>query len=114
MAACFKHLVPGGCLLVCRNDHSARGRLADLVAKAAEDASVPLYEVREAPPSEDFPRLEGFAEGDAFEAVIATRNRNERPAASKARRGSPGRQDKERIEKRLEGRKKPRPRKRGR
>jgi len=89
VAACVQHLVPGGCLLVCRNDHAAKGRLAELVAKAAGGASVPLYDLREAPPSEDFPRLEGFSEGDAFDGVIATRNRDDQPTAKKARRGKP-------------------------
>lgn len=84
--ACLEHLAPGGCLLVCRNDHSAKGRLTDIVTRAAEGASVPLYELRQAPPSEDFPRLEGFAEGNAFEGVIAIRDRETRPAANKKSR----------------------------
>jgi len=86
VAACLEHLAPGGCLLVCRNDHSAKGRLTDIVNRAAESASVPLYELRQAPPSEDFPRLEGFPEGDAFEGVIAIRDREIRPAANKKSR----------------------------
>jgi 23S rRNA (cytosine1962-C5)-methyltransferase len=88
--ACLQHLVPGGCLLACRNDHSTKGRLADVVAKAAENATVPLHEVRQAPPSEDFPRLEGFTEGDAFEGVIAVRDRKNRSAAQKTQRGKAG------------------------
>jgi hypothetical protein len=118
------------------------------VTRAAEGASVPLYELRQAPPSEDFPRLEGFAEGDAFEAVIAIRDREIRPAAKKSRAGDrsdrhasphrPKKTEEEREikkarkkirakekarreepaaaspEKRKQGRKKPRPRRRGR
>jgi 23S rRNA (cytosine1962-C5)-methyltransferase len=148
VAACLEHLTPGGCLLVCRNDHSAKGRLTDIVTRAAEGASVPLYELRQAPPSEDFPRLEGFAEGDAFEAVIAIRDREIRPATKKSRAGDrsdrhakprrPKKTEEEREikkaqkkirakektrreepaaaspEKRKDGRKKPRPRRRGR
>jgi 23S rRNA (cytosine1962-C5)-methyltransferase len=88
--ACFEHLVPGGCLLVCRNDHSAKGRLADVVTNAAEGASVPLHEVRQAPPSQDFPSLESFTEGDAFEGVIAIRDRKNRPAINKSGWGNLG------------------------
>jgi 23S rRNA (cytosine1962-C5)-methyltransferase len=81
--ACLGHLAPGGCLLVCRNDQSAKGSLADIVTRAAENASIHLHEVRRAPPSEDFPRVEGFPEGDVFEGVIAIRDRDNRPAVSK-------------------------------
>jgi 23S rRNA (cytosine1962-C5)-methyltransferase len=89
VAACFEHLVPGGCLLVCRNDQSAKGRLADMVTQAAESVSAPLHEVRRALPSEDFPSLEGFSEGDAFEGVIAIRDRKDRPAAGRTRQARP-------------------------
>jgi hypothetical protein len=104
--------------------------------------------LRQAPPSEDFPRLEGFAEGDAFEAVIAIRDREIRPATKESRAGDrsdrhasprrPKKTEEEREikkakkkirakektrreepaaaspEKRKDGRKKPRPRRRGR
>ena len=68
----LSHLSPGGVLLVSRNDRR-RSKLRELVARAAEESGVPLAGVRPAPPGSDFPRLAGFAEGDPFSAVIATR-----------------------------------------
>lgn len=67
------HLAPGGRLLVCRNDRR-RAELADLVDGCSGRAGVRLASISPAPPGRDFPRLEGFPEGDPFSGVLATRS----------------------------------------
>jgi len=74
VAACLRHLAPGGALLLCRNDRGARGSLEPLVREVAQAQSIPLASVKAAPPGPDFPRLAGFPEGDAFEGVWAIRS----------------------------------------
>lgn len=73
IAVCLQRLRPAGCLLACRNDHSAKDSLRERVLAAAKVAGVELASVEAASPGPDFPRLEGFREGDAFEGVLATR-----------------------------------------
>jgi len=58
----FRHLVPGGALLVCRNDRGGARGLAGAVGRAAERAGVELARSEEAGPDADFPSLPGFAE----------------------------------------------------
>jgi 23S rRNA (cytosine1962-C5)-methyltransferase len=74
IALCLQRLRPGGHLLACRNDHSAKDSLRDRVFSAAKAAGVGLASVEAAPPGRDFPRLDGFREGDSFEGVLATRS----------------------------------------
>ena len=74
IALCLQRLRPGGHLLACRNDHSAKHSLRDRVFAVAKDAGVGLANVEAAPPGRDFPRLDGFREGDSFEGVLATRS----------------------------------------
>ncbi len=66
------HLVPGGRLLVSRNDRR-RSALEGIVSDAAARVGVPLRDVQPAPPGFDFPLLPGFPEGDPFAALFATR-----------------------------------------
>jgi 23S rRNA (cytosine1962-C5)-methyltransferase len=68
----LSHLAPGGRLLVSRNDRRG-GALDAIVANAAAAVRVRLARIEPALPGSDFPRLAGFPEGDAFSAVIATR-----------------------------------------
>jgi len=86
VGSALRRLVPGGTLLVCRNDRAMRGALARLVREEATRASVALAGVESAPPGPDFPSLPGFPEGDPFEGVLAERARSE-PAG--ARHGGP-------------------------
>ena len=72
VADCLRQLAADGFLLVSSNDRRARGRLASHVEAAAREAGVRV-ELSPAPPSPDFPRLRGFPEGAAFEAVFAER-----------------------------------------
>jgi 23S rRNA (cytosine1962-C5)-methyltransferase len=69
----LERLVPGGCLLVCRNDRGGGRELPALVSRAAERAGIPLAAVSEAGPGADFPRLPGFPEGDPFEGLLVER-----------------------------------------
>ncbi len=73
IALCLQRLRPAGCLLACRNDHSAKDSLRDRMLATAKNAGVKLASVEAASPGPDFPRLEGFREGDSFEGVVATR-----------------------------------------
>jgi len=66
IALCLGHLAPGGRLLVTLNDRKARRRLEGAIRDAAVAARVELGRVEPAPPSRDFPSLEGFDEGDPF------------------------------------------------
>ena len=71
---CLSHLTPNGTLLVCRNDHGARVSLRDMVKQAAAKAGVRLKSLSDAGPGRDFPEVDGFREGNAFDGVIATRS----------------------------------------
>jgi len=66
IASCLGHLAPGGQLLVTLNDRKARRKLAAAIETAAQLAGVKLGTVEAASPSTDFPRLDGFAEGDPY------------------------------------------------
>ena len=66
-------LVPGGTLLVSRNDRKSRGGLEGLLQRAAKHAGVELADLQPAPAGREFPQLSGFPEGRPFEAVLATR-----------------------------------------
>ncbi|MBW2241718.1 MAG: class I SAM-dependent rRNA methyltransferase [Deltaproteobacteria bacterium] len=66
----WSRLAPGGWLLVTRNDRGARTPLARLAEEAAERAGGHLDSIEDAPPSPDFPELEGFPEGDPFEGQL--------------------------------------------
>jgi len=67
-------LVPGGVLLVCRNERRAKRRLHDLVQRAAERTGVRVGPLREAGPGADFPHRPGFPEGDSFQGAIVQRS----------------------------------------
>jgi 23S rRNA (cytosine1962-C5)-methyltransferase len=85
VGSALRRLVPGGSLLVCRNDRAMRGGLARLVEEEATRQSVGLDRLESVPPGPDFPSLSGFPEGDPFEGVLAQR------AAASGRGGSLGR-----------------------
>ncbi|MFH0945489.1 MAG: pseudouridine synthase [Planctomycetota bacterium] len=72
ISLCLPRLAPGGCLLVCRNEHRARGPLQDVVSQAAAQSRTTLDSLKPADPSPDFPNLRGFPEGRAFEGILAT------------------------------------------
>jgi 23S rRNA (cytosine1962-C5)-methyltransferase len=78
VGSALRRLVPGGALLVCRNDRAARGALAQLVAAEATRSCVGLERVEAAPPGADFPSLPGFPEGDSFEGVLVRRSKTGR------------------------------------
>lgn len=87
VAASLSRLLPGGILLVTRNDRSARGRLPAEIESAATTAGVALASVVPARAGADFPSLEGYPEGDPFEGVFARvgqpgERRSERNAGS--------------------------------
>lgn len=73
LAQALLRLVPGGTLLVSRNDRKSRGGLEGLLQRAAKHAGVELVDLQPAPAGRDFPQLSGFPEGRPFEAVLATR-----------------------------------------
>jgi len=67
----LEHLEPAGWLLVARNDRGVRGAsLGEAVEAAASRVGVALRSVEPAPAGRDFPRLEGFPEGEPFRAVL--------------------------------------------
>ncbi|MCP5068252.1 MAG: class I SAM-dependent rRNA methyltransferase [bacterium] len=70
LESAWRRLAPGGWLLVTRNDRGARISLARLAAEAVERAGGQLEAALEARPSLDFPRLEGFPEGETFEGQL--------------------------------------------
>lgn len=79
LADCFAHLVPGGVMLVCRNDRKAKkGSLEPLIRQAAQQAGVAIHSIEDAPPGHDYPSLEGFPEGDQFEGFIVRTSRQQR------------------------------------
>ncbi len=88
VGSALRRLVPGGALLVCRNDRATRGTLARLVQEEATRESVELARLDAAPPGPDFPSLLGFPEGDPFEGVLARRSSGGR---ARGERESPGR-----------------------
>lgn len=72
----LRRLVPGGVMLVCRNEQKEKANLRQAVATAAAAARVRLRAVEDAPPGHDFPSTKGFREGDSFEGVwVATESR---------------------------------------
>jgi len=87
VGSALRRLLPGGTLLVCRNDRARRGALARLVQEEATRASVALASVESAPPGPDFPSLPGFPEGDPFEGVLAQRSSGEGGARDRVGRG---------------------------
>ena len=66
---CLEHLKPGGVLLASSNVRRKRGTLLGEIEKASARVGRLLTRVEPAPPGVDFPRLEGFPEGDSFEGV---------------------------------------------
>jgi 23S rRNA (cytosine1962-C5)-methyltransferase len=72
-ADALARLVPGGFLLLTRQDRAGRGRLEPLLTSAATNARIRLATVEAAPAGADFPQLHGFPEGAPFEALLATR-----------------------------------------
>lgn len=77
-------LAPGGVLLLCRNDRHRKPALRAVIEDAARSLGHDLrgLRVEDAPPGEDFPRISGFPEGDAFEGVLVRV-----PRRGKAQRG---------------------------
>jgi hypothetical protein len=61
-------------MLVCRNARKRVPTLEKLVRKAAKKAGVDLASVEDAPPPDDFPRLDAFPEGDSFEGIWLIRS----------------------------------------
>ena len=68
---CFEKLNPEGVMLCCRNARKRKPDLEKVVRDAARDANVKLAAVEPAPPAADYPRMDGFPEGDSFEGVWA-------------------------------------------
>jgi 23S rRNA (cytosine1962-C5)-methyltransferase len=67
------HLHPGGVLLVSRNDRRGKQRIEEVVESAARSAGVAIEMLGDAPAGSDFPRLEGFEEGEPFKALLVRR-----------------------------------------
>ncbi len=70
VARALGRLVPGGTLLVTRNDRSARGRLGAEIEAIAASAGISLGSIVPARAGADFPSLDGYPEGDPFEGVF--------------------------------------------
>lgn len=70
LVACFERLKPGGVMLVCRNDRKAKGGLDEFIKDSGRRAKADIKALTIAPPSHDYPRLEGFPEGDHFDGWI--------------------------------------------
>jgi 23S rRNA (cytosine1962-C5)-methyltransferase len=68
LAQCFRALARGGTMLVCRNDRKRSTPLDEMIRTAAKAAHREVVRLEDAPPAPDYPRLEGFPEGDIFEA----------------------------------------------
>ena len=62
-------LHPGGHLLVTRNDRKRKPSLRDLATLASHQLGRKV-KMEDAPPSVDFPHLNGFPEGDPFEGLL--------------------------------------------
>jgi 23S rRNA (cytosine1962-C5)-methyltransferase len=73
-ADALARLVPGGFLLLTRQDRAGRGKLEALLASAAASARIRLRAIEPAAAGADFPALAGFPEGAPFEALLATRS----------------------------------------
>jgi 23S rRNA (cytosine1962-C5)-methyltransferase len=73
--AALAHLLPGGVLLVSRNDRGGKQGLEEGVEHAAQAAGVAIETLGEAPAGPDFPCLEGFEEGKPFRALLLRRSR---------------------------------------
>lgn len=69
LADCFRRLNPGGVMLVCRNARKRKPTLESLIRDAAKDAKVKVDRIDEAPPAQDYPRMQAFPEGDSFEGA---------------------------------------------
>ena len=70
---CLARLKSGGVLLVSRNDRFSPGALRELVERIARRRHVELLRVEITGPGPDFPRINGFREGDPFCGVLAQR-----------------------------------------
>jgi 23S rRNA G2069 N7-methylase RlmK/C1962 C5-methylase RlmI len=68
----LRGLVPGGCVLLCRNDRGGEKQLRDWVQQVADETGVKLASIEDAPPSLDYPRLAGFPESQSFAGVLLT------------------------------------------
>jgi len=73
LVAALGRLVPGGWLLLCRNDRQPAGSLEPWTRRVAARHGLSLAGIEAAPPGEDFPALLHFPEGDAFRAVLVRR-----------------------------------------
>lgn len=67
---CFARLLPGGVMLICRNDRKRTQALEPLVREAARAANFPVKSISAANPAPDYPSLEGFPEGESFEGLL--------------------------------------------
>jgi len=70
---CLQRLQSGGVLLVSRNDRFAPSALRQLVERIARRRHIELVRLDVAGPGPDFPRINGFQEGDPFCGVVAQR-----------------------------------------
>ena len=70
---CLQRLQSGGVLLVSRNDRFAPSALRQLVERTARRRHVELTRLDLTGPGPDFPRINGFQEGDPFCGVVAQR-----------------------------------------
>lgn len=66
---CFKRLAKGGVLLVCRNEKRPSITLKKLVQRAAKRGRRKITKIENAPPAADYPRMNGFPEGNSFEGL---------------------------------------------
>ena len=73
-SAALGRLVPGGFLLLTRQDRAGRGRLEALLRAAAGRAGVGLAAVEAFPQGVDFPAVQAFPEGAPFEARLVIRS----------------------------------------
>lgn len=69
LTSCFEVLAPGGSMLICRNERRKTASLVALAKRAAKAAGHKVSDVVEVGPARDYPRLDGFFEGDTFEGV---------------------------------------------
>lgn len=69
LADCFRRLKPGGVMLVCRNARKRTPTLESMIEAGAKTAKRKISKFESAPPAADYPTVEGFPEGDSFEAT---------------------------------------------
>jgi len=67
---CFERLLPGGVMLICRNDRKRTQALEPLVREAALATGFQIKRLSTADPAPDYPSLEGFPEGESFEGLL--------------------------------------------